>query len=63
MCTNNLEGLTHKAEEGAWSVAILYERVIYSSTDSLLKHLRLAFSMGQDVSQVNQIVTLLELWP
>ena len=53
-CTNNLEDLIGKSEDG-WPVAILYERVIYSSTDSLLKHLRPDFSMGQGISQVSEI--------
>lgn len=55
--------LARKSDDNAWPVAILYERVIFSSTDSLLKHLRLGFNMGQGISKVNQIGTLLEFWP
>ena len=50
-----MEGLVGKSEDYAWPVAVLYERLIYSSTYSLLKHLRLDFSMDQDISQVNKI--------
>ena len=60
-CTNNLEGLIGKSEDYAWLLAIFCEHVTDSSMDSLLKHLRLVFSMDQDILQLNKTRTRLEL--
>ena len=62
-CTNTFNGLTGNSLVVAFPVAVLLERPIYSSIDSLLKECTVALRMGQDMSHVNIMGIVLDLWP
>ena len=61
-CTNNFDGLTGNSLVDAFPITILLERPIYSSIDSLLKECTVTLRMGHDMSNVNIVGMVLDVW-
>ena len=61
-CTNTFNGLTGNSLVVAFPVAVLLERPIYSSIDSLLKECTVALRMGHGMSNVNIVGMVLDVW-